>query len=60
MKDDDWQTIDRDQRKFIFTWVGMNEGEREHFLRQLLAAIQVLQHLGVLDSAEGEAPAQSA
>ena len=55
MKDDDWETIDQDERRFILKWAGLDEGEREHFLRQLLTAIEVLQHLGVLDTAEGGA-----
>jgi hypothetical protein len=56
MKDDDWQTINQEERRFILTWAGLDDGEREHFLRQLLTAIEVLQNLGVLDTAEGGAP----
>ena len=57
MTDEDWATLEPNERAFAVQWLGLDEAERDAFCRQLLAAIEVLQRFRVLD--DGEA-AQSA
>ena len=57
MTDEDWATLEPNERAFAVQWLGFDEAERDAFCRQLLAAIEVLQRFRVLD--DGEA-AQSA
>ena len=58
MTDEDWATLEPNERAFAVRWLGLDEAEREAFCRQLLAAIEVLQRLRVLDGDDGEtAPA---
>ncbi len=56
MTDDDWAALQPGERDFAVRWLGLSEGERDDFCRQLLAAIEVLQRFRVLDGeAEGSA-----
>ena len=55
MTDEDWAKFGPAERRFAMRWVALEGGEREVFLRDLLAAIEVLQRLGVLE--EPDAPA---
>ena len=58
MTDEDWATLEPNERAFAVRWLGLDEAEREAFCRQLLAAIEVLQRFRVLDGDDGEtAPA---
>jgi hypothetical protein len=49
MTDEEWAALDPGERDFAMRWLGLSEGERDHFCRQLLAAIEVLQRFRVLD-----------
>jgi len=49
MTDEEWAALDPGERDFAVRWLGLSEGERDDFCRQLLAAIEVLQRLRVLD-----------
>lgn len=53
MTDEDWATLEPDERAFAVQWLGLDEAERDAFCRRLLAAIEVLQRFRVFD--EGEA-----
>ena len=56
MTDDDWAALEPGERDFAVRWLGLSERERDDFCRQLLAAIEVLQRLRVLDGGtEGSA-----
>ena len=56
MTDDDWAALEPGERDFAVRWLGLSEGERDDFCRQLLAAIEVLQRFRVLDGGtEGSA-----
>jgi ATP/maltotriose-dependent transcriptional regulator MalT len=58
MTDDDWASLEPDERAFAVRWLGLDDAERDAFCRQLLAAIEVLQRLRVFD--EGQESASSA
>jgi len=49
MTDEEWAALDPGERDFAVRWLGLSEGERDDFCRQLLAAIEVLQRFRVLD-----------
>jgi len=49
MTDDEFAALDTNERDFAIRWVGMSDEEQVSFCRGLLAAIEVLQRLGVLD-----------
>ena len=49
MTDEEWAALDPGERDFALRWLGLSEGERDDFCRQLLAAIEVLQRFRVLD-----------
>jgi hypothetical protein len=49
MTDEEWAALDPGERDFAVRWLGLTEGERDDFCRQLLAAIEVLQRFRVLD-----------
>jgi hypothetical protein len=49
MTDEEWAALDPGERTFAVRWLGLSDGERDDFCRQLLAAIEVLQRLRVLD-----------
>ena len=56
MTDDDWAALEPGERDFAVRWLGLSDGERDDFCRQLLAAIEVLQRFRVLDGeTEGSA-----
>ena len=56
MTDDDWAALEPGERDFAVRWLGLSEGERDDFCRQMLAAIEVLQRFRVLDGGtEGSA-----
>jgi len=48
MTDEDWARFGPAERRFAMRWVSLDGEERDVFLRDLLAAIEVLQRLGVL------------
>ena len=50
MNDDEFATLAEQEREFALRWVRMTEDEQERFCRGLLAAIEVLQRLRVLDA----------
>jgi hypothetical protein len=50
VNDEDFAALQPTERDFTLRWVGMTRAEQEWFCRNLLAAIEVLQRLGVLDS----------
>jgi hypothetical protein len=52
MTDDEFAALETNERDFAIRWVRMSDEEQASFCRGLLAAIEVLQRLGVLD-AEG-------
>ena len=60
MTDDEFAALDTTERDFAIRWVGMTDGERDWFCRNLLAAIEVLQRFGALDSPEPSDEAQPA
>ena len=49
MTDDEFAALDMNERDFAIRWVKMSDDEQTSFCRGLLAAIEVLQRLGVLD-----------
>ena len=49
MTDDEFAALDLNERDFAIRWVRMSDAEQASFCRGLLAAIEVLQRLGVLD-----------
>ena len=51
MTDDEFAALETDERDFAIRWVRMSDEEQAGFCRGLLAAIEVLQRLGVLDDA---------
>ena len=51
MTDDEFAALDPTSRDFAVRWLGLTEDERERFCRQLLAAIEVLQRMGIVDGA---------
>lgn len=57
MTDDDWAGLAPAERAFAVRWLELDENERDNFCRQLLAAIEVLQRLRVLDGGPESAPA---
>ena len=58
MTDDDWAGLAPAERAFAVRWLELDEDQRDAFCRQLLAAIEVLQRLNVLDG--GQEPATAA
>lgn len=60
MTDEEFAALEQTERDFALRWVGMTEAEQEWFCRSLLAAIEVLQRLGVLEApraSDGPLPA---
>ena len=57
MTDEDWAALEPSERAFAVQWLGLDEGERDAFCRQLLAAIEVLQRFRVFDDDPEAAPA---
>jgi len=51
MTDDEFAALDMNERDFAIRWVKMSDDEQASFCRGLLAAIEILQRLGVLDDA---------
>jgi hypothetical protein len=49
MTDDEFAALESNERDFAIRWVSMSDEEQASFCRGLLAAIEVLQRLGVLD-----------
>jgi hypothetical protein len=47
--DDEFAALNTTERDFALRWVKMTSTEQDWFCRNLLAAIEVLQRLGVLD-----------
>jgi ATP/maltotriose-dependent transcriptional regulator MalT len=54
MTDEEWAALDRGERDFAVHWLGLSDGERDDFCRQLLAAIEVLQRLRVFEAGTEE------
>jgi hypothetical protein len=54
MTDEEWAALDRGERDFAVRWLGLSDGERDDFCRQLLAAIEVLQRLRVFEAGTEE------
>lgn len=52
MTDEDWATLEPNERAFAVQWLGLDEAERDAFCRQLLAAIEVLQRFRVFEDGE--------
>jgi hypothetical protein len=52
MTDDEFAALEANERDFAIRWVAMSDEEQNRFCRGLLAAIEVLQRLGVLDGSE--------
>jgi hypothetical protein len=57
MTDEDWAALPPAERAFAMRWLEFDETERDDFCRQLLAAIEVLQRLRVLDGGSEAATA---
>ena len=57
MTDEDWASLEPNERAFAVRWLGLDDAERDAFCRQLLAAIEVLQRFRVLDGGQEPAPA---
>ena len=57
MTDDEFAALTSSERDFAIRWVQMTDEQQEGFCRGLLAAIEVLQRLGVL---EGPSPGEPA
>ena len=49
VNDEDFAALEPTERDFALRWVRMTSDEQDWFCRNLLAAIEVLQRLGVLD-----------
>jgi hypothetical protein len=47
--DDEFAALTSNERDFAIRWVQMTDDEQSSFCRGLLAAIEVLQRLGVLE-----------
>jgi hypothetical protein len=54
MRDEEWAALDPGERTFAVRWLGLSDGERDDFCRQLLAAIEVLQRLRVFEAGTEE------
>lgn len=54
MTDEEFAALELPERDFALRWVRMTDAERDSFCRSLLAAIEVLQRLGVLDGPSPE------
>jgi hypothetical protein len=52
VNDDEFATLAEAERDFALRWARMTEDEQDGFCRGLLAAIEVLQRLRVLESPE--------
>lgn len=52
MNDEEFATLAQSEREFALRWARMTDEEQERFCRGLLAAIEVLQRLRVLESPE--------
>jgi hypothetical protein len=52
VNDDEFATLAEREREFALRWARMTAEEQERFCRGLLAAIEVLQRLRVLDGPE--------
>ncbi|HEY3163140.1 MAG TPA: hypothetical protein VGJ71_02210 [Candidatus Limnocylindrales bacterium] len=50
MTDDEFAALEATEREFAIRWVRMSDEDQASFCRGLLAAIEVLQRLGVLDA----------
>jgi hypothetical protein len=59
VNDEEFAALASTERDFALRWVRMSDDEQEWFCRNLLAAIEVLQRLGVLEmpQADGMQPA---
>jgi len=55
MTDDEFAALQPAERDFAIRWVRMTDDQQDGFCRGLLAAIEVLQRLGVLDDGQGPA-----
>jgi hypothetical protein len=55
MTDEDWAALQPNERAFAVRWLGLDEGERDAFCRELLAAIEVLERFRVFDGGDAEA-----
>ena len=60
VNDEDFAALEPTERDFALRWVGMTSAEQEWFCRNLLAAIEVLQRLGALESPDLSDEAQPA
>jgi hypothetical protein len=49
MTDDEFAALTSSERDFAIRWVQMTDEQQDGFCRGLLAAIEVLQRLGVLE-----------
>jgi hypothetical protein len=54
MTDEEWAALGPGERDFAVRWLGLSDGERDAFCRQLLAAIEVLQRLRVFEAGTEE------
>jgi hypothetical protein len=50
MTDEEWAALEPGERNFAVRWLGLSDGERDDFCRQLLAAIEVLQRFRVFEA----------
>jgi hypothetical protein len=57
MTDEDWARFAPAERSFALKWVALEGPEREAFLRDLLAAIEVLQRMGEFTESDSTAAA---
>jgi hypothetical protein len=58
--DDEFAALNTTERDFALRWVKMTSTEQDWFCRNLLAAIEVLQRLGALESPDLSEDAQPA
>jgi len=58
--DDEFAALNTTERDFALRWVTMTSTEQDWFCRNLLAAIEVLQRLGALESPDPADEAQPA
>ena len=58
--DDEFAALNTTERDFALRWVRMTSTEQDWFCRNLLAAIEVLQRLGALESSDLSDEAQPA
>lgn len=54
--DEEFAALEPPERDFALAWVRMSDAEQDKFCRGLLAAIEVLQRLGVLEAPSTEGP----